>query len=130
VKGKKARRCICHGLSQLTLQKRRSIKCSWKTSSHNSLLKNIQMATGEKARRCIRCSCIASSRNTLQKNREIGRRRRQENDFGEAAMISLTTDIGKLRWQQDAVDVAGMPSHKMNHRQTGKGKKARRCSEL
>lgn len=26
VKGKKARRCICHGLSQLTLQKRRSIK--------------------------------------------------------------------------------------------------------
>jgi hypothetical protein len=49
------------------------------------------MATGEKARRCIRCNCIASSHDTLQKNREIGKGRRQEDDFGEAAMLSLTT---------------------------------------
>ncbi len=60
VKGKKARRCICHGLSQLTLQKRRNIILNWNASSHNTLLENRQMATGEKARRCIRCSCIAS----------------------------------------------------------------------
>jgi hypothetical protein len=52
------------------------------------LLKNRQIATGEKARRC---SCIASSHNTLQKNREIGKGRRQEDDFGEAAILSLTT---------------------------------------
>jgi hypothetical protein len=85
------------------------------------------MAAAEKARRCIRCSCIASSHNTLQKNREIGKGIRQEDDFGEAVTLSHDTDIGKLRWQQDAIDVAGMPSHKMNHRQIGKGKKARRC---